>query len=67
MRIKDARQTFIGVWLRRASRGRPFEVWDGGQRRDLAYVDDVVDAFLLAAATPGDDGPRLQYRRRARR
>jgi len=26
-------------------------VWGGEQRRDLAYVDDVVDAFLRAAVS----------------
>jgi nucleoside-diphosphate-sugar epimerase len=56
MRIKDANQTFLGVWLRRLIEGRPFEVWGGEQRRDLAYVDDVVDAFLLAAAVPETKG-----------
>lgn len=49
MRIKDARQTFIGMWVRRILEGRPFEVWDGEQLRDITYVDDVLDALLLAA------------------
>lgn len=56
MRIKDARQTFIGVWLRRLIEGRPFEVWDGEQKRDLTYVEDAAEAFLLAAATPETEG-----------
>lgn len=56
MRIKDARQTFIGIWLRRVLEGQPFEVWGGEQRRDFTYVDDAVDAFLLAAARPGTKG-----------
>lgn len=51
MRIKDARQTFLGVWLRRVVEGRPFEVWDGAQRRDFNYVEDVVEALLLAIAS----------------
>jgi len=50
MRIKDARQTFIGVWLRAVLEGRPIEVWDGTQQRDLTYVDDAANAFLLAGA-----------------
>ena len=49
MRIKDARQTFVGVWLRLALEGKPFEVWGGAQKRDFTYVDDAVEAFLLAA------------------
>jgi UDP-glucose 4-epimerase len=52
MRIKDARQTFVGVWVRRLLEDEPFEVWGGEQLRDFTYVDDAVDAFLLAAARP---------------
>src|SRR5574340_1260682 len=48
MRVKDARQTFLGIWLRRLIEGQPFEIWgDGNQIRDFNYVDDVVDAILL--------------------
>ena len=49
MRIKDARQTFVGIWIRRLLEGQPFEVWGGEQLRDFNYVDDCVDALLLAA------------------
>ncbi len=52
MRIKDARQTFVGVWIRRIVEGQSFEVWGGDQLRDFTYVDDAVEAFLLAAARP---------------
>ena len=50
MRIADARQTFVGVWIRRLLEERPFEVWGGEQLRDFTYVDDCVEAMLLAAA-----------------
>ena len=56
MRIKDARQTFVGIWVRLALEGRPFEVWGGEQLRDFTYVDDCVEALLLAAATDATDG-----------
>jgi UDP-glucose 4-epimerase len=56
MRIKDARQTFLGVWLRRAVQNQPFEVWGGAQLRDFTYVDDAVNAFLRAAASREADG-----------
>lgn len=49
MRVKDARQTFVGTWLRCALDGAPFEVWGGEQKRDFNYVDDVVEAMLSAA------------------
>lgn len=52
MRIKDARQTFLGVWIRRAVEGAPFEVWGGDQLRDYTYVDDAVDALMRLAAAP---------------
>jgi UDP-glucose 4-epimerase len=50
MRVKDARQTFLGLWFRRVVEGGAFEVWGGQQKRDLTYVDDAVDAFLAAGA-----------------
>ena len=49
MRVKDARQTFLGIWVRLLVEGKPFEVWGGAQKRDFTYVDDVVEALLLAA------------------
>ena len=52
MRIKDARQTFVGVWIRLLLEGKSFEVWGGQQLRDFTYVDDCVEALLLAAVRP---------------
>jgi UDP-glucose 4-epimerase len=52
MRVRDARQTFVGIWIRRVLEGQPFEVWGGSQLRDFTYVDDCVDALLLAATHP---------------
>jgi len=49
MRVKDARQTFVGMWIKNLIEGIPFEVWGGDQLRDFNYVDDVVDAFLISA------------------
>ncbi|MBO0737604.1 MAG: NAD-dependent epimerase/dehydratase family protein [Alphaproteobacteria bacterium] len=59
MRIKDARQTFLGIWLRRVIEDEAFEVWGGEQRRDLLYVDDAAEAFLHAAITPDAEGLAL--------
>ena len=56
LRIRDARQTFLGIWIRRALEGRPFEVWGGAQLRDLTYVDDVTAAFIAAAEHPACHG-----------
>lgn len=59
MRVKDARQTFLGIWVRRLVEGQPFEVWEGQQLRDFTYVDDAVDGLLLAAACPQMNGRTL--------
>lgn len=56
MRVKDARQTFLGVWIRLLLQGKPFEVWGGHQLRDFTYVDDAVDGLLLAAASEQAQG-----------
>ena len=50
MRIKDARQTFLGIWIRNLLEGKPIQVYgDGQQRRDYNYVDDLLDALVLAS------------------
>ena len=57
MRVKDARQTFLGIWIKQLIDGQAIQVWgDGRQLRDFTYVDDCVEALLLAAASPGADG-----------
>lgn len=56
LRIRDARQTFLGIWIRCVLEGRPFEVWGGSQLRDMTYVDDVTEAFIRAAECSGCHG-----------
>lgn len=57
MRVKDARQTFLGIWVRRLVEGKPLLVFgDGRQLRDFNYVDDCVDALLLAAVSEAANG-----------
>lgn len=56
MRIKDARQTFLGIWIRLLLEDKPFEVWGGEQLRDYTYVDDVVDALLMTALSKDAEG-----------
>lgn len=56
MRIADARQTFIGLWIRQVIERTPFEVWDGDQVRDFTFVDDVVDAMIRSALTDCTNG-----------
>ena len=57
MRVKDARQTFLGIWVRLLLEGKPIKVFgDGEQLRDFNYVDDCVDAMLLAGASEHSSG-----------
>ena len=57
MRIKDARQTFLGIWIRRLLEGLPLQIYgDGKQVRDYNYVDDVVDALLITALSDNSYG-----------
>jgi nucleoside-diphosphate-sugar epimerase len=57
MRIKDSRQTFIGVWFRNILSSKPIIiVGDGKHIRDLNYSDDVVEALLLAGLSEATNG-----------
>jgi UDP-glucose 4-epimerase len=57
MRVKDARQTFLGYWFRLLLTGQPLTIFgDGEQRRDFTYVDDAVRAFLVTAANAEGTG-----------
>ena len=56
MRIRDARQTFVGIWVRRLLEGQIFEVWGGAQKRDFTYSEDVVEAMLAAIDSPAAQG-----------
>lgn len=56
MRIKDARQTFVGIWIRKLLEGDAIEVWGGKQLRDFNYIDDCVDALLLAICNDNANG-----------
>jgi len=52
MRVKDARQTFVGLWIKQVINGEDIKVFgDGKQLRDFNYVDDVVDALLISAVS----------------
>lgn len=57
MRVKDARQTFLGIWVRLLIEGKPIKVFgDGLQLRDFSYVDDCVAALLLAGSSDRANG-----------
>jgi UDP-glucose 4-epimerase len=51
--LRHNRQGFAGWFIRRVVLGEEILLFgDGEQKRDFNYVDDVVDAFLIAASTP---------------
>lgn len=57
MRVMDARQTFLGIWVRLLIEGKSIKVFgDGLQLRDFNYVDDCVDAMLLASSSDDANG-----------
>ena len=57
MRIRDARQTFIGWWFRQLLEGQTLNIFgDGLQVRDFNYVDDVIEALLMVAFHEAADG-----------
>lgn len=57
MRVKDARQTFLGIWVRLLIEDSPIKVFgDGLQLRDFNYVDDCVEALLLAGINDKSNG-----------
>ena len=57
MLLKHGRQGFIPWFIRKILMDETIEIFGTGeQKRDMNYVDDVVDAFLLVAATDKTNG-----------
>jgi len=57
MDLRNPGRGVLNVFLARALLGQPITVFgDGSQKRDINFVDDVVDALLLAARLD-DAGP----------
>ena len=50
--VKHNRQGFIGWFIRTVTEGGEIQLYcDGAQQRDLNFVDDTVEAFLLAGVS----------------
>jgi UDP-glucose 4-epimerase len=57
MLVKNNRQTALGWLIRQAMDGEQIDLFgDGSQLRDFTYVDDVVEAFLMAGAEDAANG-----------
>jgi nucleoside-diphosphate-sugar epimerase len=55
--MNHSKYCMINWFLRLAMEDRPLTIFGSGdQIRDYIYVDDLADAFLLAAASPEADG-----------
>lgn len=55
--VKHNRQGFIGWFIRLALQNEQISLFgDGSQIRDFSYVDDIVEAFLLAAVSQDANG-----------
>ncbi len=55
--MKHSRQGFIGWFIRRIVEGQEIQLFgDGSQMRDFNYVEDVVEALLVAAVNEKADG-----------
>ena len=55
--LKHDRQGFIGWFIKLILEGKQVSLYGGGsQLRDFNYVDDVVDAFLIAGALEKSNG-----------
>ena len=54
----DTAQGAVAVFLSKALAGDPVEIWgDGSVTRDYIYIEDVVDAFIMAMNHDGE--PRV--------
>ena len=54
----DTAQGAVAVFLSRALAGQPIEIWgDGSVTRDYIYIENVVDAFIMAMKHDGE--PRV--------
>jgi UDP-glucose 4-epimerase len=55
--LRGNEQGFAGIFIRMAIDGETIRIFgDGTQRRDFNYIDDVVNAFLLAWQYPEMNG-----------
>lgn len=55
------KSSVIAKFIHRAMDGQPLEIYgDGTQTRDFIYIDDLIEAIILAAMHPGIGGETFQ-------
>lgn len=55
--MRTHKQGVFAWFVRRAMDGEEIQLWGGGEQlRDFCYVEDTVDALLLAMESPAADG-----------
>lgn len=55
------KNSVVATFVRNALGGRTLEIYgDGVQTRDFVYIDDLIDAIVLAAEVPGVGGTVFQ-------
>jgi UDP-glucose 4-epimerase len=59
--LSSHKSSVVANFIREAMAGRPWEIFgDGRQTRDFIFVDDVTDAIIRSATTPGIGGEIFQ-------
>lgn len=55
------KSSVVAKFIRSALAGEPLEIYgDGTQTRDFIYINDLIDAVMLAATVPGIGGEAFQ-------
>ena len=54
--MKHSRQGVLNWFIRQLIDGKAICLYGGQQKRDVSYVDDVVEAFIMAMASDRTDG-----------
>ena len=56
MLVRHSRQTALGWFIHQALDDEEITIFDGRQVRDYTYIDDAIEAFILAGASDAANG-----------
>ena len=55
--MKHSKYGIVNYFIKTAMEDQPIKIYgEGAQKRDYIYIDDIVEAFMLAGVTPAADG-----------